>query len=134
MISGAIVAGLICLVNAKGVSVVTRMDMERPLMCSVNTPPAYTPQSSAVAGAQRARPEPFTVITRRATLVNRQTSRIPERFYVDDTPFERLPQDLQDVAAALRQFIQAAHAVEREGHLARPCTWPPPISPTPETG
>jgi hypothetical protein len=33
------------------------------------------------------------------------------RLYADDAVRERLPQDLQDVAAALRPCIPAAHAV-----------------------
>jgi hypothetical protein len=42
------------------------------------------------------------------------------RLYSCETLLEWLPQDLQDVAAELRPFIQEAHAVVRERHLARP--------------
>jgi hypothetical protein len=41
------------------------------------------------------------------------------RLYSDDTLLERLPQDLQDMAAALGPCIQAAHAVVGQRHLAR---------------
>jgi hypothetical protein len=43
--------------------------------------------------------------------------------------FERLAQDLQDMAAELGQFIQEEHAVVGQRHLAG---WPPPISPASE--
>ena len=36
-----------------------------------------------------------------------------------NTGFEGLTQDLQEMAAELRPFIQAAHPVLREGQLAR---------------
>jgi hypothetical protein len=37
-----------------------------------------------------------------------------------DTFVERLPQDLDDTAATLGPFIQAAHALVGQRHLARP--------------
>ena len=43
----------------------------------------------------------------------------PARLYLYDTLLEWLPPALQDVAAARRPCIQAAHPVVREGHLAR---------------
>jgi hypothetical protein len=46
-------------------------------------------------------------------------SRTPARLYVYDTLLERLPQDLQDMAAALGPFIQEAHAMVGQRHLAR---------------
>jgi hypothetical protein len=36
-----------------------------------------------------------------------------------DVALERLPQDLQDMAAELGQFIQEEHPVVREGYPAR---------------
>jgi hypothetical protein len=45
---------------------------------------------------------------------------------------EGLPQDLQDMAAALGQFIQEEHPVVGQRHLARPRHVAPPISPTAE--
>ena len=44
---------------------------------------------------------------------------MPARLYVDDTLLKGLAQDLEDVAAELRPFTQAAHAVVRPRHLAR---------------
>jgi hypothetical protein len=41
------------------------------------------------------------------------------QLWLEKTILERLPQDLQDVAAALGPFIQAAHPVVRERPLAR---------------
>ena len=41
------------------------------------------------------------------------------RLYADDAVRERLPQDLEDMAAALGPCIQEAHAVVRPRHLAR---------------
>jgi hypothetical protein len=41
------------------------------------------------------------------------------RLYVYDTLLERLAQDLQDVAAELRERIQAEHAMMRQRHVAR---------------
>jgi hypothetical protein len=41
------------------------------------------------------------------------------RLYSYETLLQRLTQDLQDVAAALRQFIQQEHAVVRLGYVAR---------------
>jgi hypothetical protein len=46
-------------------------------------------------------------------------SRTPARLYVYDTLLQRLAQDLQDMPPALRQFLQAAHAVMCPRHLAR---------------
>ena len=41
------------------------------------------------------------------------------RFYVYDTLLERLPQDLEDMAAARGPYVQAAHPVVGQRHLAR---------------
>jgi hypothetical protein len=54
------------------------------------------------------------------------------RLSVDDSPRERWPPALQDVAAALGPCIQEAHAVGGQRHVARHGTWPPPISPASE--
>jgi hypothetical protein len=56
MISGVIVAGLVCHVNAKGASVVTQLEMYRPPMSSGLSQSACTLQSSAVAVDKRRRP------------------------------------------------------------------------------
>src|SRR5262245_27793081 len=52
-------------------------------------------------------------------VARRLRSRTSANLYVYETLLERLPQDLQDMAAALGQFIQAAHAVVGQRHLAR---------------
>jgi hypothetical protein len=74
----------------------------------------------AAAGGYRARPESLMVITRRAKSAKRRTSRTPARLSVYDTLLQRLAQDLEDMAPALRQFIQEENAMVRQRHLARP--------------
>jgi hypothetical protein len=54
------------------------------------------------------------------------------RLYWCEAIIQRLPQDLQDMAAARRPCLQAAHPVVREGHLTRHRYLTPPISPTSE--
>jgi hypothetical protein len=49
------------------------------------------------------------------------------RLYGSDIILERLPQDLEDRAAELRPYIQAAHAVARPRHLARQQCRPTPL-------
>jgi hypothetical protein len=41
------------------------------------------------------------------------------KLYVSDTLLQRLAQDIEEMAAALRQFVQAGHAVVRQRPLAR---------------
>jgi hypothetical protein len=43
----------------------------------------------------------------------------PAKLYVYETIIERLAQDLEDMAAALGEFIQEAHAVVGQRHFAR---------------
>jgi hypothetical protein len=199
MDSGVIVAGLVCLVNAKRAPVETRPDMERPrrlrwahrrrarlspqrwrsrrclgqgMVCQLSRHEAETgdvgrpdrggaptmmpskwarrsrrlrrrcagvtgclrcnwgrrkargsskarQRCAAVAGGCRAPAASLTAITRRATPAKRLTSRTPARLSLYDTLLERLPQDLQDVAAARRPCLQAAQAVVGQRHLAR---------------
>jgi hypothetical protein len=47
--------------------------------------------------------------------------------YLYDTLFEQLPQDLEDMAAELGPFIQEAHAVVGQPHLARQQCRPTPL-------
>ena len=75
-ISGVIVAGLVCPVNAKGRPVVTRLDMERPPRSSGLSPSACTLQSSAVAVDKRPRPRDGGV-NFRATRLTLMTSIAP---------------------------------------------------------
>jgi hypothetical protein len=71
-----------------------------------------------VVGGYRALSESLPAITRRANSTKVLSSRTTARLYVCDTILEGLAQDLQDVAAALRQFIQKEHPVVRPRHLA----------------
>src|SRR5262245_10773328 len=71
------------------------------------------------AGYYRASSKPFRVTIRAASAASAVRSSTPERWYVCATIFERLAQDLQDVAAALRPFIQEEDAVVSQRHLAR---------------
>jgi hypothetical protein len=57
------------------------------------------------------RPDSLTLSSRIAKVLRRLRFRTPAKLYVYDTILERLPQDLQDMAAALGQFIQEEHAV-----------------------
>jgi hypothetical protein len=41
------------------------------------------------------------------------------RLYSCETILERLPQDLQDMAPELRQFIQKEHVMVRQRHVPR---------------
>jgi hypothetical protein len=79
----------------------------------------------AVAGGYRVRPEYLIVITRRAKPAKLLESRTSARLYLCDTLLERLPQDLQDVAAELGPFIQEEHPVVSQRDLARHRHVPP---------
>jgi hypothetical protein len=48
------------------------------------------------------------------------TSSTPARLYSGDALLQRLAQDFQHMAPKLGQLIQAAHAMVRPRHLARP--------------
>jgi len=68
----------------------------------------------------------YCTLTRRLEVVSHTANsarilrpKTPARLYSYDTLLERLAQDLQDMAAALGQFIQAAHAVVGQRYLAR---------------
>jgi hypothetical protein len=53
-------------------------------------------------------------------------SRTLWRLSIEDTLIKRLAQDLQDMAAALGELIQKAHAIVRQRHLPRQRHVPPP--------
>jgi hypothetical protein len=72
-----------------------------------------------VAGVYRAMLESLKAMTRRAKSAIAWRFMTCGRLYLYDTLLEGLPQDLQDVAAELRQFIQEEHSVVRERDLAR---------------
>jgi hypothetical protein len=74
---------------------------------------------TGVVDGYRILPESLMAINRRANSVKILRFSTPEKLYLYDTLFERLPQDLEDMAAELGPFIQAAHAVVRPRHLAR---------------
>jgi hypothetical protein len=63
--------------------------------------------------------EPPTIVSRAAKVAKTLKSRTPAKIYVYDTLLERLAQDLQDMAAELRQLIQEEHAIMGQRHLAR---------------
>jgi hypothetical protein len=56
-------------------------------------------------------------MSRSAKAAKALRSRTRARLYVEDTILERLPQDLQDMAAEHRQFIQKQHAMMRQRHF-----------------
>jgi hypothetical protein len=64
-----------------------------------------------MAGGYRTLPALLTAITRRANSAKVLRFRTPARLSAYDTLLERLPQDLQDMAAELGQFIQEEHTV-----------------------
>jgi hypothetical protein len=75
-----------------------------------------------VVGGYRALLACFPASIRLANAANVWRSMTCGRLYSYDTLLERLAQDLQDVAAALRLFIQEASAAVRPSDLARqPC-------------
>jgi hypothetical protein len=55
------------------------------------------------------------------------TSAMCARGFFDEITLQQLAQDLQDVAAALRQFLQTEHPVVRQRHLARQRHRPTPL-------
>jgi hypothetical protein len=73
---------------------------------------------TVLGGGYRALVESLTVITRRANSAKELRSRTPAKLYSCKTILERLPQDLQDMAAELRQLIQEEHPVVGQGDVA----------------
>jgi hypothetical protein len=63
-----------------------------------------------------------------ASAAKTATSRTRGSLYSENTLIERLPQDFQNMAMELRQFIQEEHAVVREGQFTRHRHVAPPIS------
>jgi hypothetical protein len=92
------------------------------LLASLTTDegPISTPTvTSSLVGGYRARPESLT-ISRLAKSAKLLRSRTLWRLSVEDTLLQRLAQGLEDMAPALGQFIQEAHAMVRPRHVARP--------------
>ena len=73
--------------------------------------------------------EPLAVISRMANSAKSLKSMAPVRVYLYDTLLEGLAQDLQDVAAELRQFIQKEHPMVGQRHFARHRRVPPADQP-----
>jgi hypothetical protein len=77
-------------------------------------------------GSYHARPEPPVGVSRAAKAAKTLTSRTHAKLYIYETLLQRLPPHLQDMAAALGEFIQKAHAMvgprplTRHGHGAAP--------------
>jgi hypothetical protein len=75
--------------------------------------------AAIVIGGYYPLPDPLAVSSRLAKSAKSLRLRTLWRLYSCDTLLEWLSQDLQDVAAELRQFIQKEHAVVRQRHFAR---------------
>jgi hypothetical protein len=69
-------------------------------------------------GGYGTRPDGLAVSSRLANLIKSQRFMTLWRLSVNETLLEGLAQDLQDVAAELRQFIQKEHPVVRQRPLA----------------
>lgn len=67
--------------------------------------------ATVMMGSYRPLPEPPKVVSRAAKVATTLKARTPARLYAYETHLERLAQDLENMAAALGQFIQEAHAV-----------------------
>ena len=65
------------------------------------------------------RPDPLKLSSRAAKALKVLIFSMPARLYVYDTLLQRLPQNLQDVAAELGPFIQEEHAMVGQRHFAR---------------
>jgi hypothetical protein len=80
---------------------------------------AWKVRTVTVVGAYLALTGRLEGMSRVAKAAKALRSRTPARLYLYDSIIERLPQDLEDMAAALGQFIQAEHAVVGQRHLTR---------------
>ena len=78
-----------------------------------------TPVTSSRVDGTWAWPASLTRSTRSAPSAKRLRSRTLWRLHGDDRLRERLAQDRQDMAAALGEFIQKAHAMVGQRHLSR---------------
>jgi hypothetical protein len=72
-----------------------------------------------VMGGDRPLSEPLEVMTRVSKDAKSLKFRTCGRLYPEDTILEWLSQDLQDMAAELRQFIQEEHPVVLQGGSGR---------------
>jgi hypothetical protein len=69
--------------------------------------------ATAIVCRYWALPYSLEIMTRAAKAAKALRSSTPAKLYVYKTLLERLAQDLQDMAAACRPFIQEAHPVVR---------------------
>ena len=88
--------------------------------------------STVVIGGYRTLPECLMTITHRANSAKVLRASTPTKLYSYETILERLAQDLEDMAAALGQCIQVAHARCARETSPGLGPWPPPISPASE--
>jgi hypothetical protein len=72
-----------------------------------------------VMGSYRLRPDRLSVSSRLAKLTKSQRLMTLWRLSLCETLLNRLTQDLEHVAAELRQFIQKENPVVRQRHLTR---------------
>jgi hypothetical protein len=77
----------------------------------------------------RTPPESLAIISRPAKSVRKLNSMSRGRLDLCDPLLEGLPQDLQDIAAGLRQFIQQEASMVRQRHVARHRDLPPTDQP-----
>jgi hypothetical protein len=68
-------------------------------------------------GSFHARPKSPEVVKRAAKVMKALRSRACGRLYSKNTLLQGLAQDLEDVTPALRECIEAGHAVVRQRHL-----------------
>jgi hypothetical protein len=85
-----------------------------------------------VVGGYDSQAEPLEVVSRAAKAANAWRSRTLAKLYVSDTLLEQLVQDLQDVAAELRELIEKHKTMVRQPHLARYWQLPASVRPISE--
>jgi hypothetical protein len=64
--------------------------------------------------------EPTEVMSRAAEIAKTLRSRTPEKLHSCAAIIARLPQDFEDMAAALGEFVQEEHTVVGQPHFTRP--------------
>jgi hypothetical protein len=72
---------------------------------------SVTMTATVVMGSYRPLPEPPTFVSRAAKVAKTLKLRTPAKLYIDETLLERLAQDVQDMARALRELVQTQDAV-----------------------
>jgi hypothetical protein len=72
-----------------------------------------------VVRGKRILPDSLRAMTRLAKSATALGFSTPARLYVSDAVLERLPQDLENMAAELGQFIQEEHPLVGQRHVPR---------------